>query len=77
MNLDPSTGLPATLFTSELTPEARALADVLSQLDDVHAFRISLGSNIGRTEIVVLYILLGRREEDWVGVMGLGVWSDE
>ena len=52
----------------------RALADVVARLRDVHAFRVRMGEEAG---VLVLYVLAGRQEEDWMGLVGIGVWSDE
>jgi len=43
----------------------------VDQLEDKYAFRVE-GASEGGT---VLFVLVGRYESDWVGLVGLGVWT--
>jgi len=43
----------------------------VDQLEDKYAFRVE-GASDGGT---VLFVLVGRYESDWVGLVGLGVWT--
>lgn len=77
MDLDSSTSLPAPLSRSSLTPELRRLVEALSNLVDTHGFRVRLHGPEKLGDAAILYVLLGRREVSWMGLMGIGVWSDE
>jgi len=46
--------------------------EALTQLKDVHSFRVEGGTDDG----TVLFFLVGRYESDWLGIVGVGVWSD-
>ena len=75
MDVDPETALPASLARSPDTPQAQALAQALAGLADAHTFRVRIASG-ALQGTGVLYVLLGRRETEWMGLMGLGGWSD-
>lgn len=46
-------------------------SEYVDQLEDKYAFRVE-GATDGGT---VLFFLVGRYESDWVGLLGVGVWS--
>jgi hypothetical protein len=52
-------------------PENGAL-ESLAKLSDVHSFRVEGATDVG----TVLFFLVGRYESDWLGIIGVGVWSD-
>ena len=61
-----------------LTPEVHGLAETLSGLQDIHAFRARMEEYTDSTAgEIMLYVLAGRRDANWMGLLGLGVWSDD
>ncbi|KZT04607.1 uncharacterized protein LAESUDRAFT_727779 [Laetiporus sulphureus 93-53] len=72
MDLSSETQLPSTLRLPSLTEETKALIELLSQLRDVHCFRIE---NMSGSNGLVAYVLLGQRGHGWVGLLGIGVWT--
>ncbi|EIN11577.1 hypothetical protein PUNSTDRAFT_131739 [Punctularia strigosozonata HHB-11173 SS5] len=68
--LDPSTGLPKT--TSGTGEAFSHLTSLLQQLKDRYAFL----AKSSETPEKVLYVLVGRLSDGWVGLVGVGIWSD-
>lgn len=75
--LDADTALPVSLVRSPRTPQVLALAEMLAGLADTHAFRVRIDREQQLGAAGMLYVLLGRRGAAWMGLMGLGVWSDD
>lgn len=60
------TGLPATFKFS-----GGPLVDALNQLDSKYCVRVSIPA-----ESTVVFVLVGRYNDGWGGLVGAGVWSD-
>jgi len=45
--------------------------EYLHQLEDIHSFRVEGATDDG----TVLFFLVGRYRSDWLGLVGIGVWS--
>jgi len=53
-------------------PPPKTSNDTLAKLKDIHSFRVEGAADDG----TVLFFLVGRYESDWLGIVGVGVWSD-
>ncbi|KAF7375995.1 hypothetical protein MSAN_00014100 [Mycena sanguinolenta] len=71
VELSPQTHIPKTVNASTTTPELKALSAKLAELQDLYCFLLKTSGSD------VVFSLIGKKADNWTGLVSVGTWSDD